>query len=458
MNTDDLDPRSIEAEEAVLALAIADPDTLDETGFLRPDDFFIVRHGWMWEAVKTIRERGDGVEYLSVVTELERRGRLQESGGAAGVLSLVNKALQYPIFDAPAYARIVHDMAVRRGLIAAASRIARLAHSDETAIDEVVTRAEEEIVGVGERRASAVEQVQSVANVAADLMVEAQMRRDDPRDMVGMRTGLRPVDDMLLGIEPGLAYWIAGRPGMGKSSLLAQMAWGLAEHGCPVLFFSLEMKAEALVRRMICQMARVDNKLLRLGKLPPIEYRKWQAAAARIQNADKYPLFIEARSGRTVADMKAIARRYANKHGIKAVVIDTINRIADVGKAGDQYHGMTAVSHAVADWAHDSAYAVLVAAQLNRGNQQGHNKRPTLATLRDAGAQEEDADVVLGLHREGYYKPDVADLEHVAELLPLKVREGATEAMAKLYWDAKWPGFGMLDQVKSVNLDALART
>lgn len=240
-----------------------------------------------------------------------------------------------------------------------------------------------------------------------------------------------------------------------NSSLLAQMAWGLAENGHPVLFFSLEMKAAALVRRMICQKARVSYTASRLGRLSDIDFRKFKSAAIQMQDQEKYPLYIEDRAGRTVSTMRSIARRYADQHGIKAVFIDTINRIGDVSHARDQYHGMTAVSHAIADWAHESEYAVLVAAQLSRGNQLTGDKRPTLATLRDAGSQEEDADVVIGIHRPGYYNPENDLIIHEAELLPLKVREGATDTMVKLYWEPSWPGFGVLETRDINNLDAM---
>lgn len=230
-----------------------------------------------------------------------------------------------------------------------------------------------------------------------------------------------------------------------NSSLLAQMAWGLAEGGHPVLIFSLEMGAPALVRRMICQKARVSNTESRLGRLNVEDFKKFKAAAVELQDKGRYPIFVEDRAGRTVSAMRSIARRHTDKYGIQAVFIDTINRIGDVSHAHDQYHGMTSTSHAIADWAHDSDYAVLVAAQLSRGNQATGDKRPTLATLRDAGAQEEDADVVIGIHRPGYYKPQDDLINHEAEILPLKIREGATDAMVQLYWEPAWPGFGILE-------------
>lgn len=459
--SDELRPQDVAAERQILNAVMNDAYVYEEISYLTPDDFYDTAHSWIWEAIQGIAEDtpiGEQTFNFQVVQrKLEANGRKIKGGWLLFLTKIVTEEwVPFADLVAKENARAIAEMATRRRLLDSCSAIARLSHSKETPIEDVLSKVEDIVIGVRDRHAVTVEDVLPISSVAADVMLETQVYQNNPRDIVGMKTGLRPLDNMLLGVEPGLAYWIAGRPGMGKSSLLAQMAWGLAENGHPVLFFSLEMKAAALVRRMICQKARVSYTASRLGRLSDIDFRKFKSAAIQMQDQEKYPLYIEDRAGRTVSTMRSIARRYADQHGIKAVFIDTINRIGDVSHARDQYHGMTAVSHAIADWAHESEYAVLVAAQLSRGNQLTGDKRPTLATLRDAGSQEEDADVVIGIHRPGYYNPENDLIIHEAELLPLKIREGATDTMVKLYWEPSWPGFGVLEtrDINS-NLDAL---
>ena len=456
----DLRPSDVSAERQVLRAVMVDGYAYEEIAYLKPTDFYDVANGWVWEAVQDIAAdtpMGEQVFSTQLVQRrLEAKGRKLEGGWLMFLTRIVTEGWEpYAELVAKENARVIAERATRRRLIDACSDIARLAHSEDTPIEDVLEKAGANVESVRDRHAIMADEVVSGSDVAVSVLLDTQDRQDNPRDVVGMKTGIRPLDGLLLGIEPGLAYWIAGRPGMGKSSLLAQMAWGLAEHGHPILFFSLEMKAAAIMRRMICQKARVSNTNSRLGKLSDVDFRRFKEAAHAFQDKDKYPLYIDERAGRTVAAMRSIARRYADKHGIQAVFIDTINRVGDVGRARDQYHGMTATSHAIADWAHDSKYAILSAAQLSRGNQQAGDKRPTLATLRDAGSQEEDADVVVGIHRPGYYNTEDESLAHIAEILPLKIREGATDTMVKLYWEGAWPGFGLLEQVKEIDLDVL---
>jgi replicative DNA helicase len=223
-----------------------------------------------------------------------------------------------------------------------------------------------------------------------------------------------------------------------NSALLAQIAAGLGLAGYGVLFFSLEMGRVPLVRRMICQRAKVSNTQCRRGRLNTDDLNKFKRAAVELRN-----VWVEARSGLTVRSMQTITRHYARQHDIKLVIIDTVNRVGDVGRAANQYHGMTITSHAIADWAHESDYAIAVAAQLSRANKMVKDPRPTLDSLRDSGSQEEDADVVVGLHRPGYYKTDDASLRHLAKLYMLKNREGDSESDINLYWEAAWPGFAL---------------
>lgn len=434
--TANLPPHSLESEAAVLGSILINAETIEEIGFLEPPDFFLLKNQYIFDAMLDVRKDKIAIDFLSVTQKLEEKNRLSEVGGAGAIVSLHTATPS--ALNIEGYARIVQRMALRRKLIDAAGAIARVAHSEDTQIDDVIEKSFKEIEAVGDKRAASITSVISVEDIAIEVLAESARVQDNPKELMGMACGLRPLDDALGGFEAGLAYWFAGRPGMGKSALLAQIAAGLGMAGHGVLFFSLEMGRVPLVRRMICQHARISNTQCRRGRLNDTDLNKFKRAAVELRN-----VWVEARSGLTVRNMQTITRHYARQHDIKLVIIDTINRVGDVGKAANQYHGMTTTSHAIADWAHDSPYAIAVAAQLNRTNKMVKDPRPTLDSMRDSGSQEEDADVVIGIHRPGYYNPDDASLRHAAKLFLLKNREGDSESDVNLYWDSSWPGFAI---------------
>lgn len=438
-----LAPHSVEAEEAVLGAILINPDALLEVlEFLSPEAFFIVRHAWVYEAMLALYRDKQPIDYLTIVNHLEQSGRLAECGGAAWILSLINKTPS--ALNCEGYGRIVEHMAIRRQLIEAAGQMARAAHSEETDIDTVLENAHHAIIEVVDNRASSLETVESTQTIAYDVRAEVVAAHDNPRELLGVSTGIPELDGVMLGIEPSLLDYIAGRPGMGKSTLLAQLADGLGQAGHNVLFFSLEMRRIPLTRRMICQRAQIPNTAARQGRLTKSELERFETEMRKTRG-----VFVEDRGGLTVLEMQSIARKYDNKYGLTAVMVDTINRVRAVGNErgndrSDQYHRLTRVSHSLADWAHNESYAVIAAAQLSRPPKGVKPRAPTLADLRDSGALEEDADVVIGIHRPFYYDPDDESKRFVAELHPLKLREGASDTMARLAWVADWPGFGRL--------------
>lgn len=444
--TDQLAPHNPEAEAAVLGNILMEPTNLNEAAFLKADDFFVVKHAYVWQAIQDAKP--NGLDYLTVVSALEKRGRLAEVGGAAYVLSLLNKTPNS--LNTEGYARLVEEASARRRLLVGTQHLARLAHAGDKTIDTVLSEAESIIRGINNAHVATIDRSKSVKDVAALVLARAREYRDNPMEVRGMKCGIPSLDYTIGGFVGGRLYHLAARPAMGKSSLLAQTATGLALSGHPVLMFSLEMTEEDMVWRMACQLARMDSRALELGKVHGDAFKPFEAA---IETITKLPIWIEDKGGRTIAAMRSIAMRYAGEHGIGAVIVDTLNRVGDVSAGANQYQGMTNASHAIADWAHESDFAVIDAVQLSRGNTQRSDKRPQLPDLRDSGAIEEDADYIGGLHREFYYSPDKKDIEHLAAFYTLKHRHGPADADCELYYDAKWPGFGTLAKT-TIDLNA----
>lgn len=454
--SDDLVPKSVESEQAVLGAILVNPDALfDVLPIIRQDDFWVQRHAWIWQAIMALHARREPVDYLTMVTELEHAGHLAEVGGAAYVLGLMNKTPS--ALNIEGYAREVERIAARRRMIEAAGRVANIVHSDNMDIEEVFSAADHEISSVIDRHVQTIAPDRSAEDVVVDLQIEACAWRDDPRDVRGLATGLYPLDMATGGFEPGLLYEVAARPGIGKSALIARVIRGLVFDGVSVALMSLEMTDKAMVRRMAVQMSMVDASLLRDGRLQHTDFNRYMEALDKLGHI-KDMIFIVQRAGLSVLDMQAKVRQYERDHNVGMVIIDTLNRVHSDGKS--PYERMTLVSHAVADWAHNSTYSILAAVQLSRANQKLSNKRPSLDAMRDSGAVEEDADWIGGLHRE-YAQANseeerravIADgKEHLAELMILKNRDGESEKASELYWDAKSVNFERIER-RRVELD-----
>lgn len=453
----ELAPHAIQAEEAVLGAILGSPNAIYEVmPFLQADDFWVVRNGWIWDVMVSLTLRRDPVDYLTVASELKQQGRLEEAGGTGYLIDITMRTPS--ALNVEGYGRIVERMALRRRLIDAAGKVAHVAHSDDKDIEDVISEANEAVASVTDRHVATVSKARGIDSVVADVQMEACEWRDDPQEIRGLACGLYPIDIATGGLQPGLLYEIAARPGSGKSAAVARFVWGLAFQGLSVVVMSLEMSDRAIVRRMAVQISKVNATSLKEGKLTPEEFQRFMAAGDKLAYV-KDNILIETRSGLTVNDMKAVVTKHQREHNVSLVIIDTMNRVGSKGK--DQYERTTLVSHAIADWAHNSPFPILAAVQLSRVNQQTTNKRPTLSSLRDSGAVEEDADWIGGLHREWQYA-NTEELraqlrnegrDHLAELIVLKARDGDADIISEMYWSPETVSFERIDK-HSVDLNA----
>ena len=445
-----LPPHDLDAERGVLGSVLIDQSALDDVlPFLRVDDFWLIRHGWIYEVFLDLHGKLQPIDYLTVSNALRQAGRLEEIGGDAYLIQLADITIHS--YNCEAYGRIVEGMAVRRRLIDAAQQVARVAHSADTDINEVIVTAEDAIRVPIDRHALTISSDRNAEDVVVDLQVEACVWRDDPRDVRGLATGLHPFDMATGGFEQGLVYDLAARPGRGKSAIVAMVTRTLAAQGITVALMSLEMSDKAMVRRMAVQMAKVDATLLKAGRLSPQDFDKYMVALDQLGRL-KERIRIVSRSGLSVLDMQAKVRQFERDSDVGLVIVDTLNRVRSDGKS--PYERMTLNSHATADWAHNSRYALLRILQLSRVNEKSSNTRPSLDALRDSGSLEEDADWIGGLHREyaGARSEEERQAliaegkEHLAELIVLKNRDGDGDKISEMYWDAKSLSFERLDR------------
>ena len=424
-------PHSVEAEEAVLGSILINPEALlDVAAFLQTEDFFIVRHGWIWEAMQRLHLRREAVDYLTVVEELRNAGRLDEVGGPAYLTYLVNNTPTS--IHAEAYGRIVERAALRRRLLDAAAQLAQLAHDEERDIEAVVGQAEGVILAATGRRGA--HEPVAVIDLAQQHYehVEARYRsRGTPR---GLPTGFKQLDALLGGgLVGGRLYTIAGRPGTGKSAWLLNVAHHVARAGGRVLFFTLEMSAgdatgESEILDRLCAIeAGIDTQALATGALTPDEWARYVQAVAEVS---RYAIYFDDTPAITPLQARAKARRVQARDGLDLVIVDYLQLMMS-GTRADNENRVVAVgliSMALKQLARELHVPVLAAAQLNRSCEQRRDKRPVLSDLRESGAIENDSDLVAFLYRDALYDADTEE-PNMVEFLVRKHRQGRIDTV-----------------------------
>ncbi len=408
-----------EAEASVLGGLMIDPGAwLKVAGILGAQDFFRADHQKIFTAIKALADSDQPRDLVTVADWLYNRKQLDDVGG-----------LQYlgnVVADTPtaanivAYAAIVADKAARRVLIAKAGEIAQMAASSE-ALDVVLGQAQSAIFGMSNQGKSSGEP-RLVTDIARDWIAELAQRYEHDGDVYGVSTGFDDLDAKLCGLQGGDMVVIAGRPGMGKTTL----AMNIAEHaatrsGTPTLVFSLEMPAAQIMNRLAASMGEVSmSRLASPKQLDDDDFRRITSAILRAENK---PLLIDDTGSLHINQVRARARIAHQKHGIGMIVIDYLGLMRGDGK--DLYSQTTHISGQVKAMAKELDVPVIVLAQLNRGVEQRVNKRPVMADLRDSGAIEQDADKILAVYRDEAYNDDSA-FKGIAEVEILKHRSGET--------------------------------
>ncbi len=439
---DQLAPHSVEAEEAVLGAILINPEALYEVlTFLHADDFFIVRHQWIWEAVLALHERGDPIDYLTIVNELEQVGRLADVGGAAYILSLINKTPS--ALNAEGYGHIVERMGIRRRLIDAAGRIARVAHSEETDIDDVVGRAEQAIFEVTERRLT--RELVPIKDVASDYFDHVSLLARHQEEVMGVPTGFMDLDRLLGGMQKSDLLIIAARPGMGKSSWLNSIVLNAARNRQRVALFSLEMANEQLVQRFISADTRIPSHKLREGRL---DDRDWAAFVAATQTIGELPIFLDDTPALSTQELRTKARRLYLEFGLDLIVIDYLQLMTTPFRSENRVQEISYISRSLKQLARELNVPVIAAAQLSRAVEQRTDKRPMLSDLRESGSIEQDSDVVMFIYRDAYYNPETPEGNRT-EIQIAKHRNGPTGVVHLVFI----PELTQFQNAAAVNVD-----
>lgn len=423
-------PANIDAERAVLGALLIDPDAVIKiASFLRTEDFYRERHGWIYRALIALHERREPADFVTLVDELERQEQLEEIGGPAYITELINSTPTAIYVDY--YARIVERTAILRRLIGAAGKIAELAYDEANDVDEVVDRAEQIIFGISESRIH--RDLTPIATIMANVVDQIDFLARNQDTLMGVPTGFIMLDKMLGGFQKSDLIIVAGRPGMGKSSLGLSIAQNAAKrYEARVAVFSLEMSNEQLVQRMLSVESAIDSHRLRLGQVYEEEWPILMEAANTLA-ASK--IFIDDTPGATVMDIRTKARRLYAEHGMDLIIIDYMQLMSGGGTPGrgeNRQQEISYISRSLKELARELNVPVVALSQLSRAVESRSDKRPMLSDLRESGSIEQDADVVLFVYREDYYVEDT-DRQNIADIIIAKHRHGSTGTVSLFF-------------------------
>lgn len=438
-------PHSAEAEMALLGSMILDPKVTGDVLHLVTggDAFYSEAHGAIFTALLTGYDRHESGDLVQLAEALKDAGVLDQIGG---VEYLVQLAESVPTaVNAPYYAKIVADKAKLRRLIDAASQILYEAyHAGELGPDgarEVIDVAEQQIFEIAQSNES------SDPQRLSELLHEAMelLEANQGKGVTGVSSGFHELDEMLSGFQPGEMIIIAARPSMGKTALALNLAEGIALGGdngkpCPVAVFSMEMSRQSVTQRLIAARSGVDSHRLRTGQLHEEHYRQIVRACGELAEA---PIYIDDSPAMTVLQMRSRARRLVAQHGVKCIMIDYLQLMTAPGAARESRQvEVSTISRGVKALARELSVPVICLAQLNRGAEQREGHRPKMSDLRESGSIEQDADVIMLLHREAYYHmsdpawfEENEGKENLAELIIAKQRNGPT-GVARMEWEA----------------------
>ncbi len=413
-------PNSREAEEAVLGSVLIYPESYYEIAqILHADDFYVIRNQWLWECFTRLHDRRIPIDLLTVAEDLDEHGQLTEIGGQGYLTALVNQTPSS--LHAEAYAKIVEQNAVRRRLLSSANELAKLAYDQEKPIDTIIDEAEQNIFGLSERRVA--HDLVPIAQVVSDTYDHVSELSQRDEEIYGVPTGLTDLDKLLGGLQKSDLLIIAGRPGSGKTGFLLSIAKNAAQkHKKHVAVFSLEMSNEQLVQRLIAQETRIDTQRLRTGKL---EEHEWELFTQATEVLGDTHIWLDDTPAITPLQLRTKCRRLHMEYSLDLVIVDYLQLMGSDSRNENRVQEVSFISRSLKVLARELNVPVLAAAQLSRAVEQRTDKKPILSDLRESGSLEQDADIVMFIHRPDALEKD-NPRQNIAELIVAKHRNGPT--------------------------------
>jgi len=436
-----LPPQNIEAEQSVLGAVLIDNNALNKIlEILSPDDFYKDSHRRIFSAILDLNERNESVDLITLTDCLKSKGELELVGGASYLSALVNSIPTAA--NVRQHSKIIAEKALLRSLINVATDIITQGYEDSGRVEDLLDRAESTIFGIGERKIR--QSFTSIKDMIKDSFATIEKLAERKERVTGVATGFTDLDEKMAGLQPSDLIIIAGRPSMGKTAL----ALGIAQHAAiekrtTCAIFSLEMSKEQLVLRMLCSEARVDAHKVRTGYTGRADWPRLTTAAGRLTDA---PIYIDDTPAMSVLEMRAKARRLKAERGLDLIIVDYLQLMRGRGEAETREREISEISRSLKALAKELNVPVIALSQLSRAvESRGGDKRPVLADLRESGAIEQDADVVLFIYRQEVYEPDREEVRGIADVNIAKQRNGPV-GNVKMQFNGSYTRFEDLDR------------
>jgi len=435
-------PQNVDAEKALLGAIILKPDVMHDISVLvYPESFYADKHRAIFSAISQTFSKGDPIDIVSIATKLKDMGQLERVGGAAYVTELIETVPAAG--NAAYYADQVQSKSSLRGLIHAADDIAEIGYSDPESVDEAMDQAEKKIFMA--TQSPSAQKFRPIGTALSEAWERFEHLTENPQEKRGVPSGFHSLDNVLAGFQKSDLIILAARPAMGKTAFALDLARNAAlQHGASVGFFSLEMSDQQLVDRMLAAESGVDSWKLRTGRLSnDQEYNDLQSAMEKLSKA---PIHIIDQADMNIVKMKSAARRLKNEYGLDMLIVDYLQLMSPTLTKGsdNMVQQITEISRSLKILAKELDIPVIALSQLSRAVEQ-RGGTPRLSDLRDSGSIEQDADVVMFIHREDKMNPGKeAERPNIAQIMVEKHRNGAV-GHAELYFDGEHVRFLNLD-------------
>ncbi len=422
LTIDKLPPQNIEAEQSVLGAILLDNNAL-YTAFelINPEDFYKDPNRKIFMSMTELLEKNEPIDIITLTDHLRKKDHLDAIGGVQYLTSLASMIPTSA--NVRFHAKIVREKSMVRGLLRSVTDIARNVYETEQDAEELIDYAEKTIFDLSERRISPSFSV--LKDVIKDSFQMIEQLYDKKEAVTGVPSGFKALDELTTGLQKSDLIIIGGRPSMGKTAFSLNIAQHVGVNlKETVAVFSLEMSKEQLAFRMLCSEAMVDSNNIRKGFIRKDDWHKLTSAAGKLAES---PIFIDDSSAISVLEMRAKARRLKIEHGLSLIIVDYLQLMRGRGNAERREQEISEISRSLKGLAKELRVPVIALSQLNRGVEtRTGNKKPTLADLRESGAIEQDADVIIFLYRDEVYNKDSNDNKGKAEIIISKQRNGPT--------------------------------
>ncbi|WP_022868891.1 replicative DNA helicase [Schaalia vaccimaxillae] len=424
---DRIPPQDIDAEMSVLGSMMLTTDAIDVVlEILRGTDFYMPNHEIIFDAIIDLHGSGIPADAITVAGDLKTKGLLTKIGGAAYLHSLISSVPTAA--NAGYYAKIVHDAAVMRRLVTAGTRVVQLGYSEAGGeIEEIVDQAQAEVFAVAQGRSGT--DYHSMSAMSEEILLQLEDIENNQGKLTGVPTGFTDLDNLTQGLRGGQMIIVAARPAMGKSTLALDICRSASiKHKITSLIFSLEMSHQEITMRMLSAESGVRLSKMQAGKMSDIDWRKVAETTSRIADA---PLYVDDSANITISEIRSKCRRLKQQENLGLVVIDYLQLMTTGQQVESRQQEVSAMSRNLKLLAKDLEVPVIAVAQLNRNSESRNDRKPMMSDLRESGSLEQDADIIMLLHRPDYYNKE--DRPGEADIIVAKHRNGATDTITALF-------------------------